>query len=290
MTGFGEAHHQVDGLSISVEVRSVNSRYFKLVVKSGEGYSALEAEIENVARTSVRRGTLQVTLSINRPKVSDDYQINVGVLDSYRRQLSSLQQQWHDKQPLGIERLLMLPGVILEHRTDTDDAARDWPLIKPVLEAALLNLARMREGEGRAMADDLRTNNQVIATELAEVERRAPLVSQAYRTRLAERLQSILAEHQVAINPADIIKETSIFAERSDISEETVRLRSHLEQFESIMALPESSGRKLEFLTQEMFREANTIGSKANDLEISRRVIDIKAAIERIREMIQNVE
>ncbi|MBS0210629.1 MAG: YicC family protein [Planctomycetes bacterium] len=290
MTGFGEAHHQVDGLSISVEVRSVNSRYFKLVVKCGEGYSALEAEFENVARAQVRRGTLQMTLSVNRAKVSDDYQINVGVLDSYRRQLSGLQQQWHDKHPIGIEGLLALPGVIVEHRIDTDDAARDWPLIRPVLEAALQNLARMRVDEGRAMADDLRANNQVIAAELTEVERRAPLVADAYRKRLADRLQTILAEHNVAVNPADIIKETSIFAERSDISEETVRLRSHLEQFESIMGLAESSGRKLEFLTQEMFREANTIGSKANDLEISRRVIDIKAAIERIREMIQNVE
>ncbi len=140
------------------------------------------------------------------------------------------------------------------------------------------------------MAADLRSNCLTIATELAEIERRAPLVAEGYRTRLTERLQSVLTEFQVSLNPADLIKEVSIFAERSDISEETVRLRSHLEQFDTIMELPESSGRKLEFLVQEMFREANTIGSKANDVQISRHVIDIKAAIERIREMIQNVE
>ena len=152
------------------------------------------------------------------------------------------------------------------------------------------NLAHMRTDEGRAMAADLRSNCLSIVTELAEIERRAPLVAGGYRTRLTERLQTVLAEFQVSLNPTDLIKEVSIFAERSDISEETVRLRSHLEQFDTIMELPESSGRKLEFLVQEMFREANTIGSKANDVQISRHVIDIKAAIERIREMIQNVE
>ncbi|HEX3725070.1 MAG TPA: DUF1732 domain-containing protein, partial [Pirellulales bacterium] len=152
------------------------------------------------------------------------------------------------------------------------------------------NLAKMRADEGQAMANDLRQNCQVVASQLTEIESRAPLVAESYRGRLLERLAGLLAEFDVKLGAADLIKEVSIFAERSDISEEVVRLRSHLGQFDSIMALPESSGRKLEFLTQEMFREANTVGSKANDVQISRHVIDIKAAIERIREMIQNVE
>ena len=125
---------------------------------------------------------------------------------------------------------------------------------------------------------------------MAEIERRAPLVADAYRARLNERLGKILAEFDVALQPGDLVREVGIYAERSDISEETVRLRSHLEQFAAIMALEESSGRKLEFLTQEMFRETNTIGSKANDVLIARHVIEIKAAIERMREMIQNIE
>jgi uncharacterized protein (TIGR00255 family) len=115
-------------------------------------------------------------------------------------------------------------------------------------------------------------------------------VADSYRARLGERLAKILAEYEITLQPADLIRELSIYAERSDISEEIVRLRSHLEQFAATLALEESSGRKLEFLTQEMFRETNTIGSKANDVEISRHVIEVKAAIERIREMIQNVE
>jgi uncharacterized protein (TIGR00255 family) len=290
MTGFGEAHHQGEGLTISVELRTINSRYFKLSVKCGEGYSALEAEIENVVRQQIRRGTLQVALHVNRTKASDDFNINTAVLESYRRQLAAIQQQWKTNETLSLQSLLALPGVVSEHVPDAEDAERDWPIIRSTLQAAMENLAKMRTDEGRAMAADLRANCKAIADELTIIEQHAPNVSESYRTRLADRLRAVLLEHQVSLDPTDVIREVSIFAERSDISEEIVRLRSHLEQFDSIMDLPESSGRKLEFLTQEMFRETNTLGSKANDADIARRVIDIKAAIERVREMIQNVE
>jgi uncharacterized protein (TIGR00255 family) len=148
----------------------------------------------------------------------------------------------------------------------------------------------MRIEEGRAMQADLKANCDAIAAELALVAERAPLTVGAFRARLEERDRKVLEEYQVSLDAASLIREVSIYAERSDISEEIVRLRSHLEQFDAIAALPESSGRKLDFLTQEMHREANTIGSKSSDVEISRRTIEIKAAIERIREMIQNVE
>ncbi|HEV3024447.1 MAG TPA: DUF1732 domain-containing protein, partial [Pirellulales bacterium] len=189
-----------------------------------------------------------------------------------------------------LESLLMLPGVVIENPTDAGVAEKDWPLIRSTLTAAMEALDEMRRGEGRAMAGDLAANCRAIAGELAGVETRAPLVVAAYRDRLHERLKALLAELGVTITPADLIKEVSVFAERSDISEEVVRLKSHLEQFDAFMSTAESSGRKLEFLTQEMFREANTVGSKANDVQIARHVIEIKAAIERVREMIQNVE
>ena len=129
-----------------------------------------------------------------------------------------------------------------------------------------------------------------MTTCLDRIERRAPAVVEDYRTKLSDRLKRALADAQVPLDPADLIKEVGLFADRSDISEEIVRLRSHLDQFQATMKLPESAGRKLDFLTQEMFRETNTIGSKANDVEIAREVIEIKTAVERIREMIQNVE
>lgn len=290
MTGFGEAHRQTDGLAVAVEVRTINNRYFKLTLKCGEGYSLLEPEIESVVRRQIRRGTVQVALRVDRVRGSEDYQLNQAVLANYRRQLDVLARDWQANDTVPLASLLSLPGVVIENPTSPSEAEEEWPLVRDALESAMQNLAQMRTDEGRAMAADLRANCQALATELTHIEKRAPLVVAAYRERLAERLQAALAEFAVTLDPGDLIKEVGIFAERSDISEEIVRLRSHLDQFDAIMELPESSGRKLEFLTQEMFRETNTIGSKANDVQIARHVIDIKAGIERIREMIQNVE
>ena len=290
MTGFGEAHRRADGVAAAVEVRTINNRYFKLALKCGEGYGLLEPEIENVVRREIRRGTVQVSLRIDRLRGSEDFRLNPDVLASYHRQLSALNRQHNLSPDVPLASLLALPGVVVENPTTPAMAEEEWPLVREALEAAMQNLSQMRTEEGRAMAVDLRANCRAIAAELDGVAERAPLVAEGYRTRLSERLQTTLAEFAVSLEPADLIKEVSIFAERSDISEEVVRLRSHLDQFDAIMELPESSGRKLEFLTQEMFRETNTIGSKANDVQIARHVIEIKAAIERIREMIQNVE
>jgi uncharacterized protein (TIGR00255 family) len=290
MTGFGEAHCQHDGLAVAVEVRTINSRFFKLSVRTNEGYGALESQIEAIVRNSIRRGTVQVNARIDRCHSPDDFQINVGVLQRYRMQLEVLQQQWNMPRGVSLEALLALPGVVDESCGGATGIEADWPAIERTVQAALENLARMRTDEGRAMAADLKANCQTVAVGLKQIEQRSPLVVEAYRTRLEERLKKILAEFQVELNAGDLIREVSLMADRGDISEEIVRLRSHLDQFGTIMALPESSGRKLEFLTQEMVREANTIGSKANDVEIARHVIEIKTAIERIREMIQNIE
>lgn len=290
MTGFGEARCQRDGLAVAVEVRTINSRYFKISIRSSDGYSALEPKIESVVRESVRRGTVQVNLRVEHTRSPEDYRIDARVLDGYRRQLEVLRQQWELAQPVALESLLLLPGVAGEDTAASADATADWPEIRQTVESAMENLAQMRTDEGRAMAADLRANCQAIGTSLDEIERRAPLVVEGYRNRLAERLRKTLAEFEVTVDPADLIREVSLFAERCDISEEIVRLRSHLEQFDSIMELPESSGRKLDFLTQEMFRETNTIGAKANNAEIAGFVVEAKTAIERIREMIQNVE
>ena len=290
MTGFGEAHRQEDGLAVVVEVRTINSRYLKVSVRTTDGYGALEPGIESVVRKHIRRATVQVNVRVDRAGSSDDYRINADVLDSYRRQLESLQQTWAQPQAVPLASMLLLPGVVCESSTTGADAADVWPVVRSAVETALSGLQKMRGEEGQAMAADLRANCGAMTAGLDEVQRRAPLVVEAYRQRLAERLNKTLADLDVALDPADVLKEVGLFADRSDISEEIVRLRSHVEQFEATIELPESSGRKLEFLAQEMVREANTIGSKANDVEITRHVIEIKAAVERIREMIQNVE
>ena len=290
MTGFGEARCQEGALAIAVEVRAINNRYFKLSLRSSEGYGGLEPLVEAVARKYVKRGTLQVQIRIDRARLADDFRLNLDVLEGYRRQLETHYQRRHMQEPVKLEALLLLPGVVDDSQAATVDATRDWPVIERALETSLAALAKMRAEEGAALAADLRTNCQLIRAQLDRIEARLPQVADEYRERLIERVNRILEKHDVKIDQADIIREVSLYVERSDISEEIVRLRSHLEQVDATMGLAEGSGRKLDFLTQEMFREANTIGSKSSDVEIAKYVIETKAAVERMREQVQNVE
>ncbi len=290
MTGFGEAHRKDASLAVAAEIRTINSRYFKLVVRCGEGYSALEPLVEGLVRKHIKRGTVQVSLRIDRDRAADDFRLNADVLDGYLEQLRGFSRGRKLTDPGSVESLLQLPGVVDQSAVGPQDATADWPLVRDALQEAIESMTKMRADEGRAMAKDLAANAAAIAEQLDAIEQRAPNVADNYRARLTDRISKILEEYEVTLQPGDLIREISIYAERSDISEEIVRLRSHLEQFSATLELTESTGRKLEFLTQEMSRETNTIGSKANDVEISRHVIEIKAAIERIREMIQNVE
>jgi uncharacterized protein (TIGR00255 family) len=289
MTGHGEAHQHADGLSIAVEIRTVNNRYFKLNLRVTDGYLALEPHVELLVRQQIRRGTVQMSVQIGREHTADDFRINTAVLTGYVQQLENAFGV-----ALGygtnVTPLLALPGVVEEPATSLDVVETQWPMVEGVVNEALGRLAKMRIDEGRSMAADLAANARSIAAELARVEARAPQVVAAYRTRLTEKLNKLLAEVGGRIEAADVVREVGVFAEKGDISEEIVRLKSHLEQLEAVLAHSESQGRKLDFLVQEMFRETNTIGSKANDAEIARHVIEMKTAIERMREMIQNVE
>ena len=291
MTGHGEAHRHHAGAAVTVEVRSVNNRYFKLTLRASDGFHALEPHIDAAVRRQVRRGSLQVALRIDREPTSDDYRLNEAVLLGYLRQLEPLRRAGSiPPDPVRVEQLLGLPGVVQEKAADWDAAEAQWPLVEPVLHDALQHLAQMRAEEGRAMGVDLAANCRQIADQLSLVERRAPLVVESYRARLSDRLNKLLQECGASLQPQDVLREVGMFAERCDIAEEIVRLKSHLEQFSQVIEKEDCPGRKLEFLIQEMFRETNTIGSKANDAEIARGVIEIKSAIERIKEMIQNVE
>lgn len=288
MTGFGAAQHQEDRLMLNVEARAINNRYFKLSLKCPDGYGAFETQIENFVRDRVKRGTVQLAIRTERAARAEDYRLNGTAIDSYRKQLEALQPP--GAPPIQLERLLVLPGVVFDGGSGGADTANEWPRLEKTIGAAIDALNAMRAEEGRKMANDLRANLAVITRELAAITERAPQVVEAFRARLTERIKAVLDEYQVKLEAGDLIREVSVYAERTDIAEEIVRLRSHLEQFDSTMKLEESSGRKLEFITQEMLRETNTIGSKANDVTITRHVVEIKGAIEKIREMVQNLE
>jgi uncharacterized protein (TIGR00255 family) len=290
MTGHGEARLHEGGLSVTVEVRSVNSRYFKLLLRAGDTFLALEPRVESLVRDHIPSGTVQVSLRVDREVPADRYQVNVDVLAAYCRQLDEFCLARGLVEPIRPDALLGLPGVVDERLTEASCFESDWPLLSRALHEALGNLDAMRRQEGHVMAVDLRANCEVIRGLLEKILARSPVVAETYRDRITERLNKLLGEYDTQVQPADIVREVGMFAERIDVSEELLRLRSHLDQFLAITELDESSGRKLDFLTQEMFREANTIGSKGNDAEIAGHVVDIKAMIERMREMIQNVE
>lgn len=290
MTGFGEVRDDREGHAIVVELRTVNSRYFKLHLRTTEGYGALESRAEGVIREFVKRGTIHCNIRVRHLGTADDFRINKNVLNQYLDQLQEVAAVRGLDEKLRLEPLASLPGVVEGISTDAQDAGETWPLVEPTLRAALEQLSKMRAEEGAALAKDLEEQCKTVDSALAVVDTRVPHVAAHYRQRIEDRVNESLASLNVTVEPADLVREISLFAERSDISEEIVRLRSHLEQFAKAMQLPESAGRKLEFICQEMGRETNTIGSKANDSEISQQVVEIKAALERIREQIQNVQ
>ncbi len=292
MTGYGAARHEGNDLSLSIEVRALNNRFLKVSLRAADPYHLLEPDVEKVVRGVVRRGTLQVHLRCEHQSAPADYRINATALQAYLAQLRPIIESngLGSQGAMLLAQVLTLPGVVVEPGSLTSRLEQDWPVIEKVLSQALDSLQRMRRDEGRAMAQELLNYRDAIHTHLAVIQSRIPLVASAYRDRLFERVQSILNEHDVVLDRNDLIKEVSIFSERSDIAEEVIRLMSHLDQFQEIMNEPDSPGRKLDFLTQEMFREANTLGAKAGDVEISRRVVEIKGVLEKIRELVQNVE
>lgn len=290
MTGYGEARSQSEQLSLSIELRALNNRYLKVSVRAPDPYHLLEAEFEKVIRRQVKRGTIQLQLRCERQAVAQDFRINAVALTSYAQQIRAITAQHGLSSDALLSQVLTLPGVVPESGSLAFKLHDDWGLIEKVLLDALGQLNAMRQEEGRAMGQELLGLREVIRAHLEMIRAKAPQVATAFRDRLLERVRSLLKGVDVEIDRDDLIREVSIFAERSDIAEEVMRLATHLDHFQEIMKEEESPGRKLEFLTQEMFREANTIGSKASDVDISREVVEIKGALEKIRELIQNVE
>jgi uncharacterized protein (TIGR00255 family) len=285
MTGHGHAQHSVNGTTAWVEIRSVNNRYLKLTINGSDRLTDLEPRVREIVQQQVRRGTVHITVGFSGDRQPDMPELNTELLRHLFEQVKKVDPS------ASIAPLLSLPGVVQSTSgRGEDDQEELWSLIRPALHNALEHLAKMRQIEGESMTQDLLGNCRGIEEQLALVVRRAPEVVTAYSQRLQERISQLLAANEVNAAPVDVIREVGLFADRCDISEEAIRLQAHIDQFRAIVAARDSDGRKLEFLTQELLREANTIGSKANDTAISRCVVEIKTAIERIREMVQNVE
>lgn len=293
MTGQGQGRRPYAAAEISAEVRAVNNRHLKVQIRTCETLSALEPQIETLVRKTLRRGSLQLSVRLSAGLADNRFQVQESAVAGYIHQCQTLGTKLGVDGHVSLRDLLPLPGVISERRdlggSDTLDAGLVAEVMATIAQT-LECLNGMRRAEGASMGEELSRQLSRLAELTAEIEQRAPQVVDEYRARLESRLTKVLAELGAKLQEADLAREVLIMADKADIREEIVRLRSHFSQFQKLLSDDESQGRKLDFLIQELFREANTIGSKAGDAEIAQRVVDIKTIIEQMRELVQNVE
>jgi uncharacterized protein (TIGR00255 family) len=291
MTGFGAAVTEVDGAHFVVEIRSLNNKYFKSTIRLPEDLQGLEAELDSALMKRFSRGSIVLTGRFSDTSAAAAAQINTAAIQRYLEQLLAVPGLGHDSAHIDLGALLSLPGVVI---TSTGEELLDRvrPIFLKLVEDASEKLVGMRTREGAALHADLHRHRQIIADRLAVIAERAPKVVALYQDRLRARINTLLAEVGATVKDEELLREVAIYAERCDIAEEVARLGGHLAQFRDIIDSQdrEPAGRTLDFLTQEMLREANTIASKSLDAEISRRIVEIKGAIDRIKEQAQNVE
>lgn len=292
MTGFGEASAQIDGVHYHVEVRSLNNKYFKAVIRLPDQLQSLEAEFESELRRRISRGSITMTASCTDSGVGGAHIVNHEALEHYIEQIRRAPMIADGTVRVDVSGLLTLPGVLSPPVDSEDRLDRARRAMLPLLHRACEGLLGMREREGRLLADELLSHRSQIAARLTRISERAPTVVSEYETRLRSRIEMMVKGTEVVVNPADLIREIAIYAEKSDIAEEIHRLTGHIEQFQQLLTQGDGNplGRTLEFLSQEMLREANTIASKSPDSEISRLIVEVKGAIDRIKEQVQNVE
>ncbi|MHC4361554.1 MAG: YicC/YloC family endoribonuclease [Planctomycetota bacterium] len=290
MTGYGEAEGEVNGVTYAVEIKAVNSRYFKSAVKLPEAVAFLEEDIERFLRQNLSRGSVNYVLRLRNVPANVLFDIDEPALRAYVERLGRIAASAEIHGALDVGGLLNLPGILVPVSPEEEAAEQIRDVVLKITQEAVDKLRQMRAKEGAALAADLEENCEAIRQDLEQIRARYPVVLQEYRNKLKRRVDELLSEVKLRLDEETLAREVAIFAEKSDISEEIARLGSHLEQFAESRPASAQAGRRLEFISQEMFREANTIASKASDSEITRCVVDIKCRIDRIKEQVQNVE
>ncbi len=288
MTGYGRAEETVSGCTITVELRSVNNRYLDCNVRIPRLYLFAEEAIKSRVQNTISRGKVDVFVTLDSTG-ADRVQVSVNkpVADGYYAALRQLAEDYGLSSDISVSLLSRFPEVLLAEKAeeDVEQMAKD---ICSVLDHALADFDQMRTREGEQLKEDILSRAAAIEDKVALVEKRSPQTVAEYRAKLETRMNEVLANTQ--LDPARILTEAAIFADKIAVDEETVRLRSHITQLREMLSKGGATGRKLDFLIQEFNREANTIGSKCSDIEISGHVVDIKAEIEKIREQVQNIE
>lgn len=288
MTGYGRAQGSFSGGDITVEVKSVNNRYLDCGVKLPRGYAYLEESIKALVQKSISRGKVDVFVTINAAGADNvTVSVNTPVAEGYLAAMRQLVEQYGVADDISASVFSRFSDVFLVEKQEQDENEVK-SAIGGVVSEALSAFDTMRTREGQALKADLLQKAGGILTLVSKVEERSPITVKSYRERLTAKMQEVLADRQ--IDEARIIQEAAIYADKVAVDEETVRLRSHVDQLQTMLREGGVIGRKLDFLMQEMNREANTIGSKGNDVEQARNVVNIKSELEKIREQIQNIE
>ncbi len=288
MTGFGRERMMLNGRDILVEIKSVNHRYNELSVRLSRAYVYLEEPLKKLVQDSISRGKAEVSVTITNISAPDTViDVNTSLAKGYVEALRRANEELGLMDDLSLSRITRFQDIFTVVRA-ADDEDQIWNDVKTVAKAALDRFVEMRETEGVKMKEDVLEKLASIENMVTFIEEKSPETVTAYREKLFAKLSEVLSDTR--IDEQRILTEAAVFAEKVAVDEETVRLRSHIAQFRSLLETESIVGRKLDFLVQEMNREANTTGSKAQNLEITRKVIDIKSEIEKIREQIQNIE
>lgn len=288
MTGFGRGEVEHKGRSWSVEIRCVNNRYLDLKMKLPRGYSVLEDRVRNMVSEFHLRGRVDLFLSVSGD-FSDlqEVKINKVLASGYRDALQSLAEEFGLQVSISVEQLAAYPDVLVREQKD-EDLDSIWPLIEEVLTSALKNCDSMRKQEGLALAADLGSRLESFDETVTAIEKSIPNLVEQRQKNLQDRLEKLLGN--IGLDPARLAQEVAVIADKTDVTEEIVRLRSHIQQFTHFLNENGGVGRKLDFLIQEFLREVNTLASKINDATIAHLTVGLKSELEKMREQVQNIE
>ncbi len=288
MTGYGRAQHTTNGMDITIEIRSVNHRYYEFSSRITRGYGFLEEKIKGYLQSRICRGKVDVTVEIQQvDDVCAEVLVNHSLAQGYVNALHELAERYGIRDDLTASALARYPDILTVRKAEESED-KIWASVRPVLREAADRFVAMREAEGARLTADVQSRMRAILTNVGNVEKRSPQTVEAYKERLLQRINELVGD--VQIDPQRILTEAAIFADRIAVAEETVRIRSHIAEMTEMLESDGGIGRKLDFIVQELNREANTIGSKAQDAQIAHIVIDMKAEIEKIREQVQNIE
>lgn len=290
MTGFGIAEYKDEKQSMRVELRSVNNRFLKIESRLPEFLQAFESEIERPIREKVFRGTVLLNVSYLSLNHDLEFSLDEAKLKEYYYLLNGVKKKIKSRERISINSLILLPGILQKGKSNQLDKEFILSICMSLINESLSKMLEMRAVEGGHLEKDIEQRKECILSLLNKIENRSPVIVQEYNKRLRNRVTSLLSGTDIQLSDSDLYREIAIFAERCDISEETSRLKSHLCQLQETMQSDEPSGRKLDFIVQEMFRETNTMCSKSNDSIMLKDLIDVKTETEKIREQIFNIE